>query len=56
MTARATWSPAWNRKDLLGNARSLREQEFRLHIIVVDDGSTDGTAEFTARRFRGWSS
>ncbi len=47
--------PTWNRKDLLEEClRSLREQEFRdFHIIVVDDGSTDGTADFAAEAFPG---
>ena len=45
--------PTWNRRNLVEEClRSLREQEFTdFHVIVVDDGSTDGTAEFVADAF-----
>lgn len=45
--------PTWNRRDLVEEClRSLREQEFTdFHVVVVDDGSTDGTAEFVAEAF-----
>lgn len=39
--------PAHNESEMIGEViRSLREQRPRLEIIVVDDASTDGTAEF----------
>ena len=42
--------PTWNRRDLVEECLdSLREQTFRdFQVIVVDDGSTDGTAEWLA--------
>jgi GT2 family glycosyltransferase len=45
--------PTWNRKDLIEECLvSLGQQEFTdFHVIVVDDGSTDGTAEFLAEAF-----
>ena len=45
--------PTWNRHDLaLACLRSLAEQTFQnIEIILVDDGSTDGTREIVAREF-----
>lgn len=45
--------PTWNRRDLAVTClRSLAAQTFRdIEIILVDDGSTDGTAEAVARAF-----
>jgi GT2 family glycosyltransferase len=45
--------PTWNGADLLpGALDSLRAQTFRdFEIIVVDNGSTDGTRELLARRY-----
>ena len=48
--------PTYNRKDLLREAlRSLAQQTYpsdRFEVIVVDDGSTDGTREIAAEVFR----
>ncbi len=48
--------PAYNRADLIGaTLRSLLNQTVRAkEIIVVDDGSTDETAERTLEAFEDW--
>lgn len=45
----------WNRKDYLREClRSLERQSFRdFEVIVVDNGSTDGSAEMVEREFGG---
>ena len=44
--------PTWNQARLVGEAVSALGQEGRdLEVMVVDDGSTDGTAEVIERRF-----
>lgn len=44
--------PTWNRRDLLGHClRSLREQTVPAEILVVDNGSTDGTLAMLADDF-----
>ena len=45
--------PTWNRKDLLADClASIRAQTFdAYHVIVVDDGSTDKTADYVAAEF-----
>lgn len=44
--------PTWNRKDLLRRClASLERQTVDCPVLVVDDGSTDGTAEMLAREF-----
>ena len=44
--------PTWNRRELLGETlATVRAQDgVRLQLIVVDDASTDGTAEWLAPR------
>jgi glycosyltransferase involved in cell wall biosynthesis len=45
--------PTWNRAGLVGEAveTALAQEGADLEVIVVDDGSTDGTAELIERRF-----
>jgi glycosyltransferase involved in cell wall biosynthesis len=52
-TAVSVVMPAWNARDFVGDAvRSVLAQEHRAaECIVVDDGSTDGTADLLQREF-----
>lgn len=44
--------PNWNGKDLIGPClRSLLDQTARPHMIVVDNGSVDGSVEYIAKKF-----
>src|SRR5262245_46690597 len=47
--------PTYNRKDLLGETLdSLAQQTYpsdRFEVIIVDDGSTDGTEAIAAKTF-----
>ena len=46
--------PTWNRRDLLEHClESLEQQTVRPQILVVDNGSTDGTLEMLGSRFAG---
>src|SRR5262249_2433166 len=42
--------PTWNRAHVLGESRAslLAERDVDLEVVVVDDGSTDGTAALLA--------
>ena len=46
--------PAYNAKDFIGAAieSALAQTERRIELIVIDDASTDGTAEIAARHAR----
>jgi GT2 family glycosyltransferase len=44
--------PSWNRRELLRHClRSLERQTVRPRVLVVDNGSDDGTTEMVASRF-----
>ncbi len=47
--------PAFNRRDMIGGAIDsvLAQSCSDLEIILVDDGSTDGTADFVRNRYEG---